>query len=297
MGTYLNHQATFIFSDNQSEWANRLPSKSAGWYSDESEYDSHDDWNGSTVSIKHGDAHPDYIKDYGVKISECGRAVKVQTGCYGSYNLGTWSIPNTLIAIVSQWDNTQCADCFVLKTVLAKDVPEFNWFPGTYKDEYVGPFINKLKPDHESLGIDTAQWSNNEWGIWAAMNEAAVMAHMPIDAALPINWLPLEQATLVSSNSIQQLFTPKLVRIDPDTEGYTFVLTGNVEGFKKEEAIELLKSHGAIVVDTVNEEVDAVLVGANPGSEAKTAKELELTTEDALEYLTKLQDFNKFDKN
>lgn len=208
MGTYLNHQLTFIFSEDESHWADQLPEKSSGWYSDDDRADSHDDGEGSTTNIKHGRAHEDYQRQYGPKISKCGRVFQINTGCYGSYNLSTWTIPDTLIAIVSQWDNTQSSDCFLLKTIPAAQVADFDWFPGTYRDEYLGSGIEKLKPKGE-FEMDGGQWFIEDWKIWSTMNEAAVMEQLPLDMELPLELVPLEEATIGPAKKVSPLFEPR----------------------------------------------------------------------------------------
>lgn len=202
MGTYLNHKLTFIFSEDESYWASKLPEGSPGWYSDENYLDT---WGNEEVRIQHTDAHPGYFADYGPKLSKCGRILQINTGCYGSYNLSSWKIPNTLIAIVSQWDNTQCSDCFLLKTILAKNVCDFNWFPGAYKNEYLGDHINKLAPKNQY--IDSAGFDS--WGVWATMNEAAVMQQTPIDIELPVNLIELSTAKIGPPKELIPLYEPK----------------------------------------------------------------------------------------
>ncbi len=271
MGTYLNHQVTFIFSEDESYWASELPDKSSGWYSDEDRSYTHDNYEGSTVDIKHGKAHPDYLASYGPVISKCGRVLQINTGCYGSYNLSSWTIPSSLIAIVSQWDNTQCGDCFVLKTIPAAEVPGFDWFAGSYKADFVGAFLEKLQPE----GIDElGQWNQERWGIWSSMNEAAVMQHTPLDMELPLELIPLSKANIGPAKEVKPLYTPELVQKHDGVEGYTFVLTGKVTGLTREEATALLEQHGGTVVNSVTKEVDCVLAGEKSGSKVAKAKEL-----------------------
>lgn len=205
MGTYLNHQLTFIFSEDESFWADQLDPDSDGWYSDDDELDTHGP---ETATIKWDKSHPDFQKQYGARISKCGRVFQVNTGCYGSCNLKSWTIPNTLIAIVSQWDNTQRSDCFLLKTIPAAQVADFDWFPGTYRDEYLGSGIEKLKPKGE-FEMDGGQWFMEDWKIWSTMNEAAVMEQLPLDMELPLELVPLQEATIGPAKEVSPLFKPR----------------------------------------------------------------------------------------
>ena len=289
MGTYLNHKLTFIFSEDESYWAQQLPDNSSGWYSDDDRSDTHDNYEGNTVHIKHPKAHPDYQSDYGARISKCGRVFQCDTGMYGSYNLRSWSIPKTLIAIVSQWDNTQCTDCFALKTVMAADVKDFDWFPGAHRDDYLGSRLENLRPQGED--IDEAQWSQESWGIWATMNQAAVMAQLPMDIELPLQLIPLEAADNSAPKEITPLYVPELVQKHDGVDGYTFVLTGKIEGMTRAEATQLIEQHGGTVVSSVRKGVDSLLVGEKPGSKVQEAEALGIQIDDVNEMMEELVNF------
>ena len=291
MGTYLNHKLTFIFSEDESYWAQQLPDDSSGWYSDENRSQTRDDYEGTSVRIKHPDTHPDYQKDYGARISKCGRIFQCDTGMYGSYNLRSWSIPNTLIAIVSQWDNTQCGDCFFLKTIPAAEVESFDWFPGAHRDDYLGSGIKNLMPQGGEFEFDGGQWSQESWGIWATMNQAAVMTQLPTDIELPLQLIPLSEADVSAPKENTPLYIPELVQKHDGVEGYTFVLTGKVKGMTRAEATQLIEQHGGTVVTSVRKGVDCLLVGEKPGSKVQEAEALGIETDDVNEMMKKLANF------
>lgn len=58
--------------------------------------------------------------------------------------------------------------------------------------------------------------------------------------------------------------------------GMTFVLTGALENFTRDEAAELIKQRGGKVSSSVSKKTTYVLVGENPGSKYKKAMELEV---------------------
>ena len=56
--------------------------------------------------------------------------------------------------------------------------------------------------------------------------------------------------------------------------GKTFVLTGSLELFTRDEAKDIIESLGGKTVDSVSKKTSVVIVGANPGSKYTKAKEL-----------------------
>ena len=85
--------------------------------------------------------------------------------------------------------------------------------------------------------------------------------------------------------------------VKPDREPHTaplaektYVLTGRLEGFSRQEATSRLKAQGAKVTGSVSKETTAVIAGENPGSKVDKARSLgvEVLTEQDL--LVLLQD-------
>lgn len=62
--------------------------------------------------------------------------------------------------------------------------------------------------------------------------------------------------------------------------GKTFVLTGGLEGFTRDEAKGLIERHGGRVTSTVSKKTDYVVVGKDPGSKHDDAKRLAVPTLD-----------------
>ncbi|MGB9669079.1 MAG: BRCT domain-containing protein, partial [Anaerolineales bacterium] len=68
--------------------------------------------------------------------------------------------------------------------------------------------------------------------------------------------------------------------------GETFVITGTLERFTREEAKEFIERHGGKVTDSVSKKTSYLVVGSNPGSKLDKAKELNipiLTEEELLQ--------------
>ena len=56
--------------------------------------------------------------------------------------------------------------------------------------------------------------------------------------------------------------------------GQTFVVTGTLDGFSREEVKEFIEAHGGKVTDSVSKKTDYLVLGAEPGSKAEKARSL-----------------------
>jgi len=103
------------------------------------------------------------------------------------------------------------------------------------------------------------------------------------------DWLKQPQ----SVNMIERLraanvnFVNNTVNIGSKYAGLTFVFTGALKIFTREEAIERIERFGGKVAGSVSRKTDFLIVGDNAGSKAKRAEEL------GVPYLTEDQ-FQKF---
>jgi len=71
--------------------------------------------------------------------------------------------------------------------------------------------------------------------------------------------------------------------------GKTFVLTGTLEGYTREEAKSEIERRGGRVTGSVSKKTDYVIAGENPGSKLEKAKELGITILDEQEFKKLLQ--------
>jgi len=71
--------------------------------------------------------------------------------------------------------------------------------------------------------------------------------------------------------------------------GQTFVLTGTLGSFSREEATEEIERRGGRVTSSVSSRTDYVIVGAKPGSKYQRAQELDITTLDEEEFRNLLE--------
>lgn len=67
--------------------------------------------------------------------------------------------------------------------------------------------------------------------------------------------------------------------------GKTFVLTGTLEGFTRDQARALIESQGGKVVGSVSKRLDFLLLGKEPGSKLEKARELGIRTIDEKEFM------------
>ncbi len=87
-----------------------------------------------------------------------------------------------------------------------------------------------------------------------------------------------------NSESIERLKKAGLKVIEPGAKekgklaGKTFVFTGALKDFERDEARNLVKSSGGMTASSVSKKVDFVVVGEDPGSKFDRAKELGIKT-------------------
>jgi DNA ligase (NAD+) len=75
--------------------------------------------------------------------------------------------------------------------------------------------------------------------------------------------------------------TPTRADHGAELEGLTFVLTGHVDGYTRDELVDLLERHGAAVTSAVSGETDYLVVGAGPGETKRAdAEEYDVPTLD-----------------
>jgi len=60
-------------------------------------------------------------------------------------------------------------------------------------------------------------------------------------------------------------------------DGLSFVVTGTLTGFTRQEIKELIQSNGGKVIGSVSKKTDYLVVGENPGSKLDKARELGIT--------------------
>ena len=84
-----------------------------------------------------------------------------------------------------------------------------------------------------------------------------------------------------------------VIKIEENTlfSGKTFVLTGTLSGFSRDEAGEKIVSLGGKVTSSVSKNTDYVLVGENPGSKLSKAKKFRIKTINEKEFIKLLNEF------
>ncbi len=90
----------------------------------------------------------------------------------------------------------------------------------------------------------------------------------------------IEKLTEAGVNVRQERVTPRSKKLDSKT----FVFTGELTNFTREQAGALVNSHGGKVTGSVSQKTDYVVVGAQPGSKYDKAKKLGVTILDEAEF-------------
>jgi DNA ligase (NAD+) len=76
------------------------------------------------------------------------------------------------------------------------------------------------------------------------------------------------------AKGVQPEEAPLVKPVSNALAGKTFVFTGTLEGFTREEAARLVMERGGVVKDSVSRKTDYVVVGRDPGSKYRRAQEL-----------------------
>jgi DNA ligase (NAD+) len=83
----------------------------------------------------------------------------------------------------------------------------------------------------------------------------------------------LELLEKIKFSGVEVVF-PKLQNADQSLQGRTFVLTGEMKSFTRDEAKDIIRKKGGDVSSSVSRKTDYVVAGENPGSKYDKAKEL-----------------------
>ena len=87
----------------------------------------------------------------------------------------------------------------------------------------------------------------------------------------------LEVINRLKSFGVNMEYLGKKIVLDDNFSGKTFVLTGTMSDFKREEAKEIIESRGGKTSSSVSKKTDVVLAGVDPGSKYDKALELGIT--------------------
>ena len=66
----------------------------------------------------------------------------------------------------------------------------------------------------------------------------------------------------------------KEIIMNEDFAGKSFVITGTLEKYSRDQAKEIIESLGGKTIDSVSKKTSVVIVGENPGSKYEKAKNL-----------------------
>lgn len=135
----------------------------------------------------------------------------------------------------------------------------------------------------DSVGETVAESLANHFGSLDALAEAQPDVIQQIDGIGPIlaqgiaAWFAIERNRFVIEKlrAAGLTFTAEKAEAKSDTfGGMTFVLTGTLPTLSREQAEELIKSHGGKISGSVSKKTNYVLMGDSPGSKADKAREL-----------------------
>jgi DNA ligase (NAD+) len=193
------------------------------------------------------------------------------------------------------------ADLFTLTTGDIKDLPGF-------KDKSAENIINAINsvrtvPLHrflvglsiDNVGEETARLLADRFGSVATLRAATTE---DVAAIYGIGDVVAESIAVWFKDKNHQRMVEELLRyVTPQAEkavsatldGKTFVLTGTLENFSRDEAKEAIQKRGGKVVGSVSKKTDFVVVGVEAGSKATEAERLGISILDESQFLALLQ--------
>ena len=86
----------------------------------------------------------------------------------------------------------------------------------------------------------------------------------------------LKEIELLLENGVKPEASKKIIRTDHAFSGKTFVLTGALESYTRDQAEDLIKERGGKVTGSVSKKTDFVLVGEDAGSKLEKAEKLQI---------------------
>ncbi|MEX2008157.1 MAG: NAD-dependent DNA ligase LigA [Candidatus Spechtbacterales bacterium] len=151
-------------------------------------------------------------------------------------------------------------------------------------------FINALNIRH--VGEETAIDLAREFGTIEALQRASLEELRAVDG---IGAVVAREIHQWFSRKEHRALVAQLLRAGVEIEppattgdklaGTTFVFTGSMERYTREEAEDIVRSLGAKVASSVSRATDYVVVGEHPGSKYETAKALGVTVLDETAFL------------
>jgi DNA ligase (NAD+) len=192
------------------------------------------------------------------------------------------------------------ADLFTLEFGDVRDLPGF-------KEKAAQNVIDALEaartvPLHrllvglsiENVGEETARLLADTFGSLEALKAASVEQLVAIHglgetvASSVVEWFadPEHQRTLTQLLPHLQVQNPERNVFEQTLAGQTFVLTGSLEAFTRDEAKAAIQARGGKVSSSVSKKTDYVVVGSDPGSKAAEAKRLGVRTLDEAAFAT-----------
>lgn len=180
------------------------------------------------------------------------------------------------------------ADLFTLTEGDLRDLPGFkdkaaqNVIQAVAKAKRVPLYRLLVGLSIDNVGEETARDIAEAFGSLAAIQAATVEEVAAIYgvgdtvAESLVSWFqnPLNQQTLTELIPHLEIINPELASSGQKFAGQTFVLTGTLGQFTRDEAKELIRKQGGKISSSVSKKTNYVVVGSEAGSKAIEAKKL-----------------------
>ena len=162
-------------------------------------------------------------------------------------------------------------------------------------DKALTPLTEGVTPDGSGITVSYITKELSQYGDYTTVSDMLDLTAIddvgPITARYIRQWLesPQSQDLLARLREAGVNMTSHQEKVDDRFAGQTFVLTGTLEKFTRDEAAAMIEQRGGKASGSVSKKTTYVVAGENAGSKLRKAQELNIPVLTEDEFLSMLQ--------
>ena len=162
-------------------------------------------------------------------------------------------------------------------------------------DKALTPLTEGVTPDGSGITVSYITKELSQYGDYTTVSDMLDLTAIddvgPITARYIRQWLesPQSQDLLTRLREAGVNMTSHQEKVDDRFAGQTFVLTGTLEKFTRDEAAAMIEQRGGKASGSVSKKTTYVVAGENAGSKLRKAQELNIPVLTEDEFLSMLQ--------